>query len=96
MGVAPPVVLGVNGTPRPGTAGVSEVVPGGNGPGTGDHGVAHTLAHPASAHPHGGAHVGGAHRAYGGHGGSHGVVGGVERLHWRPATCHGWNYIDIQ
>ena len=90
MGVAPSVVLGVDGTARPGTPGVSKVVPGGDGPGPGDHRVAHALGHPASTHPHGGAHVGGAHRAHGGHGGTHRVVGRVERLHWRPETCQVW------
>ena len=90
MGVAPPVVFRIQGTPGPGAAGVGEVVPGGDGSGSGDDRVAHALGHPASAHTHGGAHVGRAHRAHGRHGGPHPVVGRVQRLHWRPATCQGW------
>ena len=92
MGVAPPVVLAIQSRPGPGAPGVCEcgVVPGADGAGPRDHGVAHALGHPAAAHPHGGAHVGGAHRAHRGHGGPHPVVGRVQRLHWRPATCQGW------
>ena len=99
MGVAPSVVLGIQSTPGPGTPGVSEVVPGGDGAGPGDDRVAHALGHPAPRHPHGGAHVGRAHRTHRRHGGSHPVVWRVQRLHWRPATCQGWrrqNCIDIQ
>ena len=88
MCVTPSVVFGVYCTSGSRTPGVCEVVSGGDGSGPAHDGVAHALGHSAATHPHGGAHVGGAHR---GHGGSHAVVGRVERLHWRPATAHwGW------
>ena len=81
MGVTPTVVLGVYCTSGPWAPGVSKVVSGGDGPGSADHGVAHALGHAPTGHPHGGGHVGGPYR---GHGGSHRMVGRVQRLHWRP------------
>ena len=85
MGVTPSVVLRVYCTSRPWTAGVSEVVSGGDCPGARHYRVAHALGHAAATHGHGGRHVGRANR---GHGGAHAVVWRVKRLHWRPVTIY--------
>ena len=54
-------------------------IPAGN-PGR-DAGVAHALTHGATGHAHAGGHVRGPHR---GHGGPHGMMWRVQRLHWGP------------
>ena len=81
MCVASSIVLGVNGTSGSWTARITEVISAGDPRGPAHHGVAHALGHAPTGHPHGGGHVGGPYR---GHGGSHRMVGRVQRLHWRP------------